>query len=1266
MVVGLNKDLERALKDRERYRKKLKEHLAQVPPLPNVAQRIEAPDREHSSSPALSEAQEAVLSSRSNNISTPDSMPDALRLLNRTVSVEQHTLASQHSQDAGSPSASAESPPIQPGHSASAEASVKDPGSSEPSPLEDSTAPGESRTDVDAPPGGDVPKPSDLRLRTLREESAGSGSQTPSDDAVSPKTTVNQSSFHTKTPSLSLTAPTPVLGSNGFPSPEERPQRKAPPAPLNLSQQQRPSEKLQQPPSEEHDSDSDYDEVSEVEEMPIFQRGRKKTREEDDRQRELLVQKEIEERSQSKKSKSKSKSGKEQSPSDDMAAKAMASTSRSPVVLGLPSSPRLAQAPGSINALLSPASSDGSMIAQRSISSPLMSPGLPVSPRPGDRPPGAPTPRLPKQDIVSPPMSPRGANGLPLSPRAPRGPIPLPPQTPLAVASPHLARAEQYQPQPQNEADRLSVPTTGHSSSESNKGSASGSEPASPDGISRELVSDQYPNLLLPPNALPLIQVKVFSSRLRPSRHSFMVPGPTDEDPVFILAIHSRSDGKQLWRLEKTINALPALDQQLKKLCEFTGQLPDRSLFTGHAPSKIDARRAALNAYFDKMLDTPMGERAALILCEFFSVDAFGAEMEPPKSSALPVPVDAVTPSAKTTKEGYLTKRGKNFGGWKARYFVLESPEFRYFESPGGPLLGHIKLQNAQIGRQNPRNKANQQDDEMRHAFLILEPKRKDPTTKVSHILCAESDEERDAWIDALLQYVESSEEKPQHNASEVTREPGSARSNDSGKDSKGGGSQRERKERERDRKDEKSPERMRHGEPLQATSYESTIAADAPIMLGSGGVPSPPLGGSFPQERIISGPTNGTVIQNAELWGNRSLTTQTPLRDKKRSIFGFGGGRGRSSTDLAPGQAQSQVYHPGYALGYGQAQPPREPTPQGRVVWGIPLAEAVEATQPDGVDVLLPAVVYRCLEYLKAKNAHREEGIFRLSGSNIVIKALRERFNTERDIRLLDGEYYDVHAVASLLKSYLRDLPVSILTREFHLDFLKVLEMDQRSEKIDAFNVLVHKLPPVNLDLLRALSSFLIDITNNSDVNKMTIRNVGIVFSPTLNIPGPLISFFITDYHDIFGSVREESTSPIREVTVTAPLTPESIRSPRHQMFSDLPTPAYPQGSFQSQHKQQPSNSSTHSAGKREAQSHYDTGFIPLQPSYDTQAYGYGDGYGSLNSAALQPVNSREARARKRESGMLLMNMGLGQRKSSMQRLREESGMVQEESAFE
>jgi RalA-binding protein 1 len=32
-------------------------------------------------------------------------------------------------------------------------------------------------------------------------------------------------------------------------------------------------------------------------------------------------------------------------------------------------------------------------------------------------------------------------------------------------------------------------------------------------------------------------------------------------------------------------------------------------------------------------------------------------------------------------KEGYLTKRGKNFGGWKTRYFVLSGPVLEYFDT---------------------------------------------------------------------------------------------------------------------------------------------------------------------------------------------------------------------------------------------------------------------------------------------------------------------------------------------------------------------------------------------------------------------------------------------------------------------------------------------------------------------------------------------------------------------------------------------------------
>lgn len=551
--------------------------------------------------------------------------------------------------------------------------------------------------------------------------------------------------------------------------------------------------------------------------------------------------------------------------------------------------------------------------------------------------------------------------------------------------------------------------------------------------VYRGLVSEQYPGLLLPPNALPSIEVKVFSSRLRPSRLSILAPRPQEEDPVFILALYARSNNKQLWRLEKTIAMLPALDAQLKSLSDFQGKLPDRILFSGHAPAKIDARRVALNRYFDAMLETNMSEKAALIVCDFFSTDVIGAQTGD-RLTPEPTLAPAVsTPRTKGNKEGYLTKRGKNFGGWKARYFVLEGPEFRYYEVEGGAHLGTIKLLNAQIGKQSqqqsnqsPQRRDDGEDNQYRHAFLILEPKRKDSASLVRHVLCAENDEERDAWVDALLQHVDYHDEtppsevkpavparlqKPQHN-----KAPDHSLSRD-------------------------SPDAEQQHDRLQSLSYDDTVAAEAPVrgpnhrdVMGTKHSRGSPKNSSFPQDSTghyptISAPSNATPIQNAENWGNKSVAGPTPVKDKKRSIFGFRG-RGGSS-DLAPIQVSST---PLSIVAESRG------LPSNRNIFGMTLQEAVEFSHPLGLGAQLPSVVFRCLEYLKEKNAIKEEGIFRLSGSNIVIKGLRDRFNSEGDIQLVEGPYTDVHAVASLLKLYLRELPASILTRELHLDFLKVL----------------------------------------------------------------------------------------------------------------------------------------------------------------------------------------------------------------------------------
>jgi RalA-binding protein 1 len=521
---------------------------------------------------------------------------------------------------------------------------------------------------------------------------------------------------------------------------------------------------------------------------------------------------------------------------------------------------------------------------------------------------------------------------------------------------------------------------------------------------------------------------------------------PSDEEQVFILSIYSRSSRSELWRVEKAIQALPQIDYQVRQGCEFTGRLPDRSIFSGHSPAKVDARRDALNQYFETLLDTPMTESAALVICRFLSSDAI--EPRDDETNLLRVngkgtPELVRGPNGKLRKEGYLTKRGKNFGGWKSRYFVLHGPEFKYFESPSGAHLGTIKLHNAQIGKQSqggqnqsPSRGEDDSDNHYRHAFLILEPKKKDSSALVRHVLCAESDDDRDLWVDALLQYVDdlsSDEEKapstpPVKQPQKIVKTPAVTNpksqnlQNNNRKDSIKGS-------------DSPDPRPL---ENLQSFSFDDAVAAEPPVFGTTyekdGAKTSPALGDSTnaenqflgaPGPKTISGPTNGAVIQDVGAWGNKPATS---TKEKKRSIWGF---RARSASDIAAAEAAA-------SQNSGSPSDRRDPV---RPVFGMPLAEAVLSCPPRNVqDTDLPAVAYRCIEYLQAKGAASEEGIFRLSGSNVVIKALKERFNTEGDVDFLTDEtYYDVHAVASLFKQYLRELPTTVLTLELQYDFRRV-----------------------------------------------------------------------------------------------------------------------------------------------------------------------------------------------------------------------------------
>lgn len=73
-----------------------------------------------------------------------------------------------------------------------------------------------------------------------------------------------------------------------------------------------------------------------------------------------------------------------------------------------------------------------------------------------------------------------------------------------------------------------------------------------------------------------------------------------------------------------------------------------------------------------------------------------------------------------------------------------------------------------------------------------------------------------------------------------------------------------------------------------------------------------------------------------------------------------------------------------------------------------------------------LPYIMEQCVHFL-TKNGLDVEGIFRLPGRNLLIKELKERFDSAERV-VFDIEEVDVHTVASLLKLYLRELPQSVI----------------------------------------------------------------------------------------------------------------------------------------------------------------------------------------------------------------------------------------------
>ncbi|XP_056152935.1 rho GTPase-activating protein 17a [Lampris incognitus] len=152
------------------------------------------------------------------------------------------------------------------------------------------------------------------------------------------------------------------------------------------------------------------------------------------------------------------------------------------------------------------------------------------------------------------------------------------------------------------------------------------------------------------------------------------------------------------------------------------------------------------------------------------------------------------------------------------------------------------------------------------------------------------------------------------------------------------------------------------------------------------------------------------------------------------------------------------------------------------------------EHLKRSGREIALP--IEACVMML-LETGMREEGLFRIAAGASKLKKLKAALDCSTS--QLEEFYFDPHAVAGALKSYLRELPEPLMTYQFYDEWIQASSVSDPDKRLQALWVVCDQLPKNNKANLRYLVKFLAKLAQESEVNKMTPSNIAIVLGPNL-----------------------------------------------------------------------------------------------------------------------------------------------------------------------
>ncbi|XP_062595844.1 ralA-binding protein 1-A-like [Saccostrea cucullata] len=201
---------------------------------------------------------------------------------------------------------------------------------------------------------------------------------------------------------------------------------------------------------------------------------------------------------------------------------------------------------------------------------------------------------------------------------------------------------------------------------------------------------------------------------------------------------------------------------------------------------------------------------------------------------------------------------------------------------------------------------------------------------------------------------------------------------------------------------------------------------------------------------------------------------------------------------------------------------PPSEPVEATKPIFGVPLSVAVERSPShDGIE--LPRLFRECVDYIE-EHGLSCEGIYRISGVKSKIQMLKDCYNRGAPVYL---EEHEPNIIASLLKQFLRELPEPVLTKALMSKFEDASVVRGEIARSEAFRKLINDLPTCNRLLLSWMIVHMTHVIQREKENKMSLQNVSIVLSPTMQISHRVLNVLFQSASKLFSDIEIKKYKP-------------------------------------------------------------------------------------------------------------------------------------------